>query len=80
MNGQFEQAIEKAEKAIAEKGYEAADVKDVLWAGFGFLGDKIEKASTGAIRIRIEANKKSVALAASFGAGIASAVIKVFGL
>ena len=40
--GQLDAAIEEAKLRVAKEGYEQADTKVILLAGFGWLGSKID--------------------------------------
>ena len=71
MNGQqLKQAIEQATADVAEHGYEGADLRQVMLAGFGYVGDKIEQSNKGVIRVQLSGKKFFV-----FGLGAGGAVV-----
>ena len=76
---QLAMALEKAKLEVAEHGYEGADLKAVMLAGFGYLADSIRASDSGVIRIKLE-GKKMFVLGSGVGGSVVGAVIKLLGL
>ena len=72
---QMEQAIHRATEEVAEQGWENADLRLVMLAGFGYLAHELTRARQPRWNLRWV-----VPVLLTVGAGIGGGVLKILGL
>ncbi|KKN35592.1 hypothetical protein LCGC14_0782020 [marine sediment metagenome] len=78
-SNQIHIAIEEAQKIVAQKGVDGADLKYVVLAGFGHMTENFQKSQKGVIHIKLD-GKRLLALGILVGGMVIGFFKSVAGL